>query len=72
MDRFWLKEGRSFYGQLRKKVCQEAGREIDLDVKLDLIRYMEFYLAYGKEMAAYIDCCPGSALSGKGRTRKPG
>ena len=55
MDRFWLKEGRSFYGQLRKKVCQEAGREIDLDVKLDLIRYMEFYLAYGKEMAAYID-----------------
>lgn len=55
MDRFWLKEGRTFQRQFRKKVCQLAGREIDLDVRLDLIRYMELYLTYGKEMEKYID-----------------
>lgn len=55
MDRCFLKEGRSFYRQLRKKVSKLAGREIDLDVRLDLVRYIKFYLFYAKPYEAYID-----------------
>lgn len=54
-DRFFTKEGRTFQKQLHKKVSKLAGREIDLDVQLDLVRYIKFYLFYAQPYEAYID-----------------
>lgn len=54
-DRFIRKEGRNFHRSLRRKVCQMAGREIDLDVQLDLVRYIKLYLPYAEANEAYID-----------------
>lgn len=55
IDRFFTKEGRTFQKQLHKKVSKLAGREIDLDVQLDLVRYIKFYLFYAQPYEAYID-----------------
>lgn len=55
MDRFFTKEGRAFQKQLHRKVSKLAGREIDLDVQLDLVRYIKFYLFYAPPYEAYID-----------------
>ncbi len=55
MDRFLLKEGRNFHRQLRTRVSRSVGREIDLDVKSDLIKYMKLYLSFGETCVAYID-----------------
>lgn len=54
-DRFFLKEGRTFHKWLKRSVSKMAGREIDLDVQLDLVRYIRFYLSYGEAEEAYID-----------------
>lgn len=54
-DRFFTKEGRAFQKRLHKKVSKLAGREIDLDVQLDLVRYIKFYLFYARPYEAYID-----------------
>lgn len=54
-DRFIRKEGRNFHKHLRRRVCQMAGREIDLDVQLDLVRYIKLYLPYAEADEAYID-----------------
>ena len=55
MDRFSGKEGRAFHKYLRKSVSKMAGREIDLDVELDLVRYIKVYLPYAESNEAYID-----------------
>jgi len=55
MDRFLRKEGRSFHRQLRTRISRSVGREIDLDVKSDLIKYMKLYLSFGETCEAYID-----------------
>ncbi|MDE7247457.1 MAG: hypothetical protein K2N43_06190, partial [Lachnospiraceae bacterium] len=55
MDRFLRKEGRAFHKYLRKSVSKIAGREIDLDVELDLVRYIKVYLPYAESNEAYID-----------------
>lgn len=55
MDRFWMKEGRGFHRQLRAKISKAVGREIDLDVRADLVRYMKLYLSFGETEEAYID-----------------
>ncbi|MDE7199196.1 MAG: DnaJ domain-containing protein [Lachnospiraceae bacterium] len=54
-DRFIRKDGRNFHRHLRRRVCQMAGREIDLDVQLDLVRYIKLYLPYAEANEAYID-----------------
>ena len=54
-DRFFRKEGRSFQKQLHKRVSKMAGREIDLDVQLDLVRYIKLYLSYAEANEAYVD-----------------
>lgn len=55
MDRFFLKEGRNFHRHLKKRVSKMVGREIDLDVQLDLVRYIKFYLVYAEPYESYLD-----------------
>ena len=50
-----LKEGRNFHKQLRSRISKAVGREIDLDVRADLIRYMKLYLSFGEADEAYIN-----------------
>lgn len=55
MDRFFRKEGKTFYKQIYRRVCKMACREIDLDVQIDLVRYSKLYLSYAESNEAYID-----------------
>lgn len=55
MDRFWGKEGRTFYKQLHAKISREMGRELDLSMKPDLIRYLKLYLFYAESNEDYVE-----------------
>lgn len=44
-DRFFGKEGIAFHKKLRSQISRSQGREISLEIKNDLIRYMKLYLS---------------------------
>ncbi len=55
MDRFWGKEGRSLYKQMHIKISREMGRELNLDLKSDVIRYMKLYLLSVESKEDYVE-----------------
>ncbi len=47
-DRFWGKEGVTFHKKLWSKLSSSLGRELNFDIKADVVRYMKLYLFYGE------------------------
>ncbi len=55
MDRFWEKEGRDFHRQIHTKLSKEMGRELDLEMKSDVIRYMKQYLIDAESKEDFVE-----------------
>lgn len=53
-DRYMGKEGRAFHKRLCSTISSSMGREIDLDMRGDLINYLKLYLSYGESREVYI------------------
>ncbi len=55
MDRFWEKEGRDFHRQIHAKLSREMGRELDLEMKSDVIRYIKQYLIDAESKEDFVE-----------------
>ena len=54
-DRFLTRNGAAFHKQLRAKISSSLGREMDFEIRADLIKYMNLYLWYGELQEDYIE-----------------
>lgn len=52
MDRYWGKEGRTFHKKIWAKLSSSLGRELNFDMKADVVRYMKLYLFFGESNQA--------------------
>lgn len=55
MDRFWGKEGRDFHKQIHSKISREMGRELDLEMQSDVIRYMKQYFISAESKEDFVE-----------------
>lgn len=55
VDRFLTKEGMAFQKKLHSQISRSLGRELDYEMKSDLLKYMKLYLSYAEPKEAYIE-----------------
>ncbi|MBD5545923.1 MAG: J domain-containing protein [Lachnospiraceae bacterium] len=54
-DHFLTKDGAAFQKKLHSQISRSLGRELNYEVRADLIKYMKLYLPYAESKEAYIE-----------------
>lgn len=55
MDQFVNKDGEAFQKKLHSQISRSLGRELNYEMRADLIKYMKLYLSYAESKEAYIE-----------------